>query len=291
MVGRRAFLRGGLSALAFCGGRHGFAAESDAPWTLKAGLAGPLAKAAAFKRAGAGFLTVGTGDLLVPDQDEAAFAKRLEEARAAGLPVLACNGFIRPANLRCVGPEANPDAVLKWADTAFQRLARVGASFMVFGSAGARRIPDGWSRDRAEDQFVDLLKRMGPLAERAGITLVVEQLQASECNFINRIDHAASLIRRAGHPKVRLLADLFHMTRGGDTPADLKAAMDVVVHVEIAEKRDRTYPGVDGDDFRPWFRVLREAGYRGAVNIEGKGADDQLAKAFREIVRQVKETA
>lgn len=287
---RRAFLRGGMLALAACGAPlRGWGAEDPAPWRLKAGIAGPLAKADLLKQAGAEFLTVGTGDLLVPDQPEAAFATRLAEARAAALPVLACNGFIRPAHLRCVGPEANPDAVLAWAEVAFQRLAKVGASFMVFGSAGARRLPEGWSRDRAEEQFVDVLKRMGPLAEQAGITLVVEQLQASECNFINRIGHAASLIRRAGHPRVRLLADLFHMARGGDTPGDLKAAMDVVVHVEIAEKRDRSYPGVDGDDFRPFFRVLRAAGYRGAVNIEGKGGEGQLAAAFHEIARQVKE--
>ena len=119
--------------------------------------------------------------------------------------------------------------------------------------------------------------------------MVLEQLQAKECNYINRIGEAAALIRETGHPNVRLLADLYHMACGGDTPADLKAAMDVVVHIEIAEKAERTYPGVKGDDFRPYFRILREAGYHGAVSIEGRGNDGQIAHAFDEIARQAAE--
>jgi sugar phosphate isomerase/epimerase len=87
-------------------------------------------------------------------------------------------------------------------------------------------------------------------------------------------------------PNVRLLADLYHMAKEGDTPADLKAAVDLLVHVEIAEKEGRTYPGVKGDDFRPFFRVLRDAGYAGAVSIEGRGKPEQLATAIQEIKKQ-----
>lgn len=267
------------------GSRAGLA-EEKRPLFSAMGMSGSIDQASTLKAAGAGFLTVGTSDLLVPDQPEEVFAKQLEKALAAPLPVLACNGFIRPVQLRCVGPQANHDEILVWAESAFKRLKRVKGKFIVFGSSGARRIPEGWPLQKAEEQFVSLLKRMGPLAADAGVTVAVEQLQASECNFINRIGHAAGLIRAAGHPHIRLLADLFHMARGGDTPDDLKAAMDVVVHVEIAEKGDRTYPGVAGDDFRPYFRALRESGYQGAVSIEGKGTNEQLPKAFAEIARQ-----
>ena len=86
-----------------------------------------------------------------------------------------------------------------------------------------------------------------------------------------------------------MLADLYHMASVGDTPADLKAAMDVVVHIEIAEKAGRTVPGVSGDDFRPYFRVLRESGYKGAVSIEGKWETAQVGPAFKEIAKQAEE--
>jgi len=282
-INRRSFLKTGLLAAACLPGVR--AAETDALFSAM-GISGTIAKAEFLKQQGAGFLTVGTNDLLCPDQPEEIFAKILEQALAAPLPVLACNGFIRPAHLRCVGPQANHDEVLAWADIALARLKRVNGKFMVFGSGGARRIPDGWPREKAEEQFIALLKRMGAIAEKHGVTVVVEQLQDKECNFINRINHAASLIRGANHPHIRLLADLYHMARMGDTPEDLKKAMDVVVHLEIAEKEERTFPGIKGDDFRPFFRVLKQSAYRGAISIEGKGEDAKIAAAFREIERQ-----
>jgi sugar phosphate isomerase/epimerase len=253
------------------------------------GIAAPLNKAADIKAAGAEFLTVGVGDFLVPDQPDNVFEKNLVKLAASPLPVLACNGFIRPANLHCVGPEANHDLILKWADTTFRRMKKANGKFIVFGSSGARQIPPGWPKEKATDQFVALLKLLGPLAEAQGITVTVEQLRAQECNFINHIGEGAALIRAAGHPHVRMLADLYHMASGGDTPADLKAAMDVVVHVEIAEKQGRTVPGVSGDDFRPYFQVLRETGYQGAVSIEGKWELPQLGPAFKEIAKQAGE--
>ena len=184
------------------------------------------------------------GNFLVPDKPEEEFEKNLVKLAASPLPILACNGFIRPANLHCIGPEANHDPICEWAETTFRRMKRASGKFIVFGSAGSRKLPDGWPKEKADEQFVALLKRLGPLAEAHAITVTVEQLRAEECNYINRIGEGATLIRAAGHPNIRLLADLYHMACAGDTPADLKAAMDVVVHVEIAEKEGRTLPGV-----------------------------------------------
>jgi sugar phosphate isomerase/epimerase len=257
------------------------------------GIATKLEKAAMVKAAGAEFLTLGVADLLVPDKPEAEFEKNLARLKAAQLPVLACNGFISSAHaarLRCVGPEANHDLILEWSETTFRRMKKSGGKFIVFGSGKSRQIPEGWTKEKADGQFVALLKRMGPLAETHGITVTVEQLQAAECNYINRIGEAAELLRAVAHPKIRLLADLFHMAKMDDTPADLKAAMDVVVHAEIAEKMSRTAPGVHGDDFRPFFRVLREANYNGAISIEGNWTDAQLAPAFAEIAKQAGES-
>ena len=254
------------------------------------GIAASLDNAAALKADGAEFLTESVGSFLVPDQSEAVFEKNLARLSESPLPILACNGFIRPVHLHCVGPEANHDAVLAWADITFRRMKKAGGKFIVFGSAGARKLPDGWPREKAVGQFIALLKQLGPLAEAQGITVVVEQLRAEECNFINRIGDGAALIRAAAHPNIRLLADLYHMASMGDAPADLRAAMDVTVHVEIAEKAGRTVPGVNGDDFRPFFRVLRECGYQGAISIEGKSNDGQIRPAFLEIAKQASES-
>lgn len=284
---RRDFLRAGAGVLAAAwAGPALLRAAAPRPLFSARGIAAPLASAAVLKAAGADYLTESVGSFLVPDQPEEAFAAKLAAARAAPLPVLACNGFIRPANLRCVGAEANPDQVLAWADTTFRRARVAGVRLIVFGSAGARQLKDGWPRERADEQFRALLRALGPLAERHGVTVVLEQLRREECNYINHVAEAAAAVRAAGHPRVRLLADLYHMASVGDTPADLAAAMDVVAHIEIAEVDGRTVPGVHGQDFRPFFRVLRSAGYSGMVNIEGKWTPGQVAPAFAEIDRQ-----
>ena len=289
-IPRRNFLQTGSLALIGAALTPRVLAETREKKLFSAmGIAAPLDKAAALKAAGAEFLTESVGNFLVPDKDEAEFEKNLAKLAASPLPILACNGFIRPPHLRCVGAEANHDLILVWAETAFRRLKKAGGKFIVFGSGSSRQLRDGWPKEKADEQFVALLKRMGPLAEAHGVTVTVEQLQIKECNYINHIAEGAAIIRAAGHPHIRMLADLYHMACMGDSPADLKAAMDVVVHVEIAEKEGRTVPGISGDDFRPFFRVLRETGYQGAVSIEGKWENGQIGPAFREIAKQAGE--
>lgn len=289
-ISRRKLLQTGSLALAGTTFMPRLMAQTSEKKLFSAmGIAAPLDKAVMLKAAGAEFLTESVGNFLVPDKDEAEFEKNLAKLAASPLPVLACNGFIRPANLHCVGPDANHDLILTWAETAFRRMKKANGKFIVFGSAGARKIPDGWPKEKADEQFVALLKKLGPLAEAQNIIVTVEQLRAEECNYINHLGEGAALIRATGHPNIRMLADLYHMASGGDTPADLKAAMDVVVHIEIAEKEGRTVPGVSGDDFRPYFRVLRETGYKGAVSIEGKWTDANIGPAFAEMAKQAGE--
>ncbi|MFM7180882.1 MAG: sugar phosphate isomerase/epimerase family protein [Verrucomicrobiales bacterium] len=238
------------------------------------------------KESGADFVTVSTADFLCPEQSEEVFEKNLAKAREAGLQVLACNGFLQKGKHTVVGPESQHDAAVAWAEIVCRRLAKAGGKFVVFGSSSARRIPKDWTKEQADEQMVALLKRLGPVAEKHGVTIVVEQLRKEECNFLNHINHLGELIRKADHPHVKALADLYHMASVGDTPEDLKRNLDVVVQMEIAEKDGRSYPGIKGDDFRPWFRVLAKAGWKGAINIEGRGEPSQLAPAFREIRKQ-----
>lgn len=249
------------------------------------GVNKPVSASEASKSAGATMITIHTNSLVPAGTDEE-FAKNLTELKTSKLPIIASNSFIRPKHLRCVGKEANHDEVLVWAESVFSRIQKVNGKMVIFGSGGSRKLRDGWPVEKADKQFVALLKKMGPIAKKYGVTVALEQLNSGECNYINTIAEAAKIVRAVDHPNVRLLADLYHMAKEGDTPADLKAAVDLLVHVEIAEKDGRTYPGVKGDDFRPFFRVLRDAGYAGGVSIEGRGKPEQLPAAIAEIKKQ-----
>ena len=250
------------------------------------GVQTDLANAAAVKAAGGSWIGLNVASWLDPDGPEAAFRARLEEAAASPLPIYACNSFIRRKDLKCNGPNANHDEVMEYVKRAFSRAERAGVKFITFGSSGSRRLPEGYDYQHALEQFTTLLQRMGPAASDHGVTVQVEQLQKREVNFINRIGEMEQVVRNANHPNIRGVADFYHMVAEGDTAADLAKAVDIVSHVEIAELEGRRVPGTGGQDFRPYFKVLKESGYTGRIGIEGKYQLDELAGGFSTIAKQ-----
>jgi sugar phosphate isomerase/epimerase len=231
-----------------------------------------LDNAATLAAAGVAFIEENVQKLLVPADGDAAFAPLLAAVKATALPVKAANCFL-PGSLPCTGPQVDMARLLRYGEVAMRRAEQVGITTIVFGSGGARKIPDGFSRDKAKEQFVAALKGLGPLAQRHGVTVVVEPLNKAECNFINSVGEGAELVAAADHPHIRLLADIYHMLRDDEPASAIARHGHLLRHVHIAEKEKRTAPGVCGDDFKPYLRALREAGYAGAISIESRWDD------------------
>ena len=252
------------------------------------GVCTSASNAGTLREAGAGYIEEGVRRLLVPDQPEAAFAARREAAKACGLPITAANGFL-PGSLKCVGPEANHERVLAFAEAAFRRASRVGIRTIVFGSSGARSIPEGFDRRKAELQFVALLGKMAVLARRENVVVAVEPLNRGETNFINSVEEGAALVQCVQHPNVGLTADIFHMLRESEPAGHIRRAGAFIRHVHIAEKRKRTAPGVDGDDFAPYLQALKDIKYTGPISIECRWDDlsQQLPVAVRTLTEQL----
>lgn len=255
------------------------------------GITAKIERAAELKALGARFIVESVADFLIPFASDAQFAPNRARAGAAPLRIRGCNSFLRDPSLVCVGPKADHARVLAYAETACARLRSLGGEYIVFGSNSARRIPDGWTKAQADEQFVSLLKAMAPLAKRHRITIGVEMQRSQECNYLNLIDEVVSVVAPVNHPNIRVLADLYHMRVMGDTPEKLAAAMPWVGLVEMAEREQRTLPGVAGDDFRPFLEVLARGGYHGLVDIEGDGTPDQLRHAFTTVITQAADAA
>lgn len=270
--------------------RFARAREAEA-WTPRVGVVTSIHNAAMVREAGGDFISENVARFLDPDSSEAEFAPKLELVKKAPLPILSCNSFIRRRDLKCTGPEANHDKVMVYAIEAFKRARRAGVKMITFGSSGARRLPEGFPYEEGIRQFSELLARMGPEAGAQGVSVVVEPLRKEECNFINRIGEVERVVRLAGHPAIQGTADLYHMILGGDTPTDLARAADIVGHVEIAEPDGRRMPGSveNGYDFRPFFRVLKQADYRGAIGAEGRWEPEDLRGGFATLRQQWKE--
>lgn len=75
--------------------------------------------------------------------------------------------------------------------------------------------------------------------------------------------------RDCGISNVRMLADLYHLTRNGDD-LDSVLTMDLprVGHVQIADIPGRHEPGTGTLDFARAFRLLARGGYAGYVGLE-----------------------
>jgi sugar phosphate isomerase/epimerase len=303
LIPRRQLLKmTGLGAMAMALGVPKLVFAADAPNTssqtnpgakaqVMFGVCGRMTNAQMLKDAGCDYIEEKVDGLLMPEKGDEEFAKRLPEISASLLPILNCNSFL-PNTLKSVGPDFKLDDVLAYANIAFRRARMVGINVITYGSGGSRRIPDGFSKDQAKQQFIEILKGMGPLAAAQGLKVSIEPLQAKECNFLNNIREVSEVITAANHPNIGITGDLYHMVLGGDVPDDLDRNIHLLHHFHIAEKEKRALPGEAGDDFRSWFAVLAKHGWKGRMSIEaGGGKGDQAAytKAFAYLRSQAKE--
>jgi sugar phosphate isomerase/epimerase len=229
-------------------------------------------------------------NFLKPAEPDAAVAETLARAKKSPVPIAAANCFL-PGSLKCTGPEVNLDALLRYASVAFPRARAAGMEILVFGSGGARRYPDGFDKQRAFSQFVELLRKLGPIAQQAGVFVVVEPLNRGETNLINSVAEGAEATRGAAHPNIQLLADIFHMLRDGEPAGEIAKYGKLLRHVHLAEKEKRTAPGVMGDDFRPYFAALKQAGYDRRLSLEcgWTNRKEECASAFDLMRKQWKE--
>ncbi|MFA6961656.1 MAG: sugar phosphate isomerase/epimerase family protein [Opitutaceae bacterium] len=228
------------------------------------------------------YLEANVQGLFIPEALDADFAPVAVKLAPLAGRIPAANCFL-PGDLKVTGPSVDHDRLARYADTAFRRAASIGTKIIVFGSGGARQIPDGWSHTEAFEQFVRALEICAPLALKHGVTLVVEPLNRGECNLVNTVVEGAVVVARVNHPNIRLLVDIYHMACNDESPDDIVKVGPWIAHAHIAEKADRTAPGVAGDDFRPWMAALKRAGYTGNLSLECKLAPDPRKLAERSI--------
>ncbi len=229
-------------------------------------------------------------NFMIPEAPDADWAPRAAALRACGYPMPAANVLLPPA-LKVSGPDLDYARLDRYAHTVFRRAKEIGMTLIVFGSAGARMVPEGFSSATAFEQYVDILKQFGPLAEENGVTIVVEPLNRGECNLVNTVLEGAEAVRRANTHGVQLLVDIFHMLRNGESPDDIVKVGPLIRHAHIAENKDRAAPGTHNEDLRPYLRALRQAGYNARLALEPTWTDlpRQLGPALANLRAQLRD--
>jgi hydroxypyruvate isomerase len=242
----------------------------------------------------------------------------IDAVAAAGIPAIEFWGW-RDKDIDAVGERArrhrlqiaamslDPAVRILDGDADAEFLRSVTESLAVATRIGCRRlvvhvqpVPMGAGSSRPPDpsrvqalnaqrrNIVAALKKAAPLAEDAGVVLMLEPL-----NIL--VDHngyclscsgdGAEVLREVGSPAVRLLFDVYHMQIAeGNLVGNITANVDLLAHLHVADVPGRHEPGTGEINFLNVLTAARAAGYEGCVGMELIPTADPLA-AIRSTAR------
>jgi len=170
--------------------------------------------------------------------------------------------------------------------------ADVGDSgVMVFGSPKQRCTTAGASRDEATANYIEGLAGVAAHAQQRAVTILVEALPIGQCDVINTLAEAASVVKQIDSPSVRTMFDTHNAVDEAEPHAVLvDRYFDVIRHVHINEM-DGRHPGTGSYDFRPVFEMLRKRGYKHWISLEAfdftAGAEKIAADSLRYIQKEI----
>jgi D-psicose/D-tagatose/L-ribulose 3-epimerase len=172
--------------------------------------------------------------------------------------------------------------------------ADLGSSgVMVFGSPKQRSTTGGLSREQATRNYVDGLASVAPHAAERGVTILVEALPKGQCDVLQSLEEAASIVREIASAGVGTMFDTHNAVDETEPHAVLvDRYYDLIRHVHVNEM-DGRHCGAGSYDFKPLLSVLRRRGYPGWVSLEAfdftpgaeKLANDSLRYLESEIAR------
>lgn len=230
----------------------------------------------AARLSGFDFVEIPISRVLSPSSPDGDYEVTRRALVGAAIRVEAGNSFF-PADLKVIGPDVDFDAVSSYTQTALARAGGLAIEVAVFGSGASRAIPSEFPREQAVRQLDELLRMMGDAAQPRGIAIAIEPLNTRECNWINSVAEARAIVTRLGHPAVKILADIYHISAEKEGFHGVLDAGSDVAHIHVSSA-DRGPPRPDGADWVGLFRALKALGYDSRLSMECRW-DDFAAQA------------
>jgi D-psicose/D-tagatose/L-ribulose 3-epimerase len=241
---------------------------------VKVGYCGPLKDIDAVKAAGFDYMELHASEVAaLSDADYETVAAKFKQV---GLPVLSANLFL-PADLKVTGPNIDKERQMEYVRRALDRLSRLGVHLVVFGSGGARLVPEGFSKQEAFQQLVDFGKRAGPEARSRNITIAIEPLRHQESNIVNNTTEALAWVNAVNDPNIELMIDYYHFQVEKEDPSAVLKVKDHLRHLHMANPDGRVMPlKWDEYNYAPFFAVLRQIHYDKLISLEASTKNLQV---------------
>jgi sugar phosphate isomerase/epimerase len=139
---------------------------------------------------------------------------------------------------------------------------------MVFGSPKQRCTTGGLTRGEATRNYIDGLAAIAPHAAGRGVTVLVEALPIGQCDVVQTLEEAATIVREIASPAVRTMFDVHNAVDERLPHAELvERYFDAIRHVHVNEL-DGRHCGAGSYDFKPVFAALGRLGYKGWISLE-----------------------
>lgn len=184
-----------------------------------------------------------------------------------------CNSFISP-ELQIVDGSKREELRI-YVEDIMQKCQKIGISIIVFGSGGARFVPEHITKEDAQSEIKYFLTMCNEIGIKYGITIAIEPLNSKECNILTSVAEGAIMARELSLPNIRLLADSHHMFCENEDLSVIPQNSDILVHIHISEAPDRVYPGKNGGEYLKEFaKAVRKTNYDARVSVECGGFTD-----------------
>jgi hydroxypyruvate isomerase len=155
----------------------------------------------------------------------------------------------------------------------------------------AGNILEGVSWDEHRRTAVEGLRRLEPIAEQAGVMLLIEALNqpANPRYFLTSSKLGFELVREVNSPAVKFQYDAYHLQiMEGNLIETVTQNIADVGHVQIGDVPGRHEPGTGEINYSNFFAALDRSGYDGYVGLEyvpagntEEGLDAWLPRAAR----------
>ena len=140
-------------------------------------------------------------------------------------------------------------------------------------------VASGFTREGVPHQeqhqaIVEVLTRAAALAAEQGLTLLLEPLNTRVEHpgmFLSSTAEGLDIVQEVNSPHLRLLLDVYHSSvMDEDLAAVLGGRVDLVGHVQFADKPGRGEPGSGVIDWTSVMRTLKAVGYDKGIGLEFK---------------------
>ncbi len=208
---------------------------------------------------------------LVKISDEEFFHLQ-KSLREVNMEAESFNGFFPGSEILLVGENVDFEKIRAFAEAGFKRAAAIGGKIAIIGSGSARMVPDGFSKEKAVEQFSEVLKICASEAEKVGMKIVVEPLSYGDTNFINTVAEGKELVKTINNKSIGCLVDFYHFGVNGEDISTVSEPDGLLYHVHVARgDKSRAIPNPDTDleAVQEWAAALKNAGYNGRISLEG----------------------